>query len=147
MHGLFGHATEQFLENTRHTEFPLHQIADKHHQVLAETLEHEQVCLHIVDVSYILLDGVVDFLEESVWKIIDFNQHFLAFRLFSDTQLVVLGWNLQSALEHGHVRKEIDVRNADVGSHYGLIVYSDQRHEVFHATYAWNFIFGLLFAE
>ena len=79
MYGLFGHATEQFLENARHTELPLHEVTDEHHQVLAEALEHEQVSLHIVDVSYILLDGVVDFLEEAVRKIVDFNQHLLAF--------------------------------------------------------------------
>ena len=79
VNGLFSHAAKELLEYARHTELPLHEVADEHHQVLAEALEHEQVSLHIVDVSYILLDGVVDFLEEAVRKIIDFNQHLLAF--------------------------------------------------------------------
>ena len=66
VNGLFSHTTEELLEYARHTELPLHQVADKHHQVLAEALEHEQVSLNIVHVSYVLLDGCIDFLEKSI---------------------------------------------------------------------------------
>ena len=64
VYSLFGHATEELLEGARQAELPLHQVADEHHQVLAEALEHEKVCLYIIDVSYILLDGCIDFLVE-----------------------------------------------------------------------------------
>ena len=50
VYSLFGHAAEQLLECARQAELPLHQVADKHHQVLAEALEHEEVSLHVVDV-------------------------------------------------------------------------------------------------
>ena len=105
MHGFFGHATEQFLENTRHAELPLHQVADEHHQVLAEALEHEEVSLYIVHVAYVLLDGCVDFLEESIWQSVDFNQHLLALRLFGDTQLVV-----QAHLEGSYHEQQVGYR-------------------------------------
>ena len=78
VNGLFSHASEQFLEKTRHAEFPLHQITDKHHQVLAKALEHEKIGLDVVDVSNVFLDGIVDFLEEAVRKTVNINQNLLA---------------------------------------------------------------------
>ena len=78
VNGLFSHTAKELLEYARHTELPLHQVTDKHHQVLAEALEHEQVSLDIVHISYVLLDGSIDFLEESIRQALDFNQHLLA---------------------------------------------------------------------
>ena len=73
VNGLFSHASEQFLEKARHAEFPLHQITDKHHQVLAKALEHEKIGLDVVDISDVFLDGTVDFLEEAVRKTVNIN--------------------------------------------------------------------------
>ena len=78
VNGFFSHGTEHLLQNHWHTEFPLHQVSDKHHQVLTESLEHEQVCLYIVDVLDIFLDGCIDFLKERIWQAIDIGQHLFA---------------------------------------------------------------------
>ena len=56
----------------------MQDIADEHHEVLAESLEHEEVGLHIIDVLYILLDGIVYFLEERIAEAINVYQHLLA---------------------------------------------------------------------
>ena len=71
MDSFFCHATQHFLKHSRHTEFPLHQVAYYHHQILAETLEHEEVILDIICIFTVLLDRIVNFFKEYVIQSID----------------------------------------------------------------------------
>ena len=83
--GFFRHVAQHFLQYAGHPEFPLHQIADDHHQILAESLEHKQISFDIVYVLTVLFDGVVYFLKERICQSIDISQHFAAACLFGYT--------------------------------------------------------------
>ena len=85
MDGFFRHVAQHFLQYAGHPEFPLHQIADDHHQILAESLEHKQISFDIVYVLTVLFDGVIYFLKERICQSIDISQHFAAACLFGYT--------------------------------------------------------------
>ena len=54
--------------------------------------------------------------------------------LLTHTQLVVDRRNVKGGLKHTQVGQSSHVGDAQVGSHHCLEIYSDQRHEILHAT-------------
>ena len=147
MHSLFRHAPHGLLKEARDTELPLHQVADNHHQILAEALKHEQVSLDVIHRLAVLLHGIVYFLKERLAEAVDFHQHLAATRLFSDATLVVLRRDFQGPLKDRHSRQKIYIADSQLRSNHSLIIHTDQRHEVFHSTHARTFCICLLFSE
>lgn len=134
-----------FLEDAGHAELPLHQGADTHHQVLAESLEHEEVVADVVHRAAVLLDGGIDFLEKVVAQPVNLLEHFLAAALFGNSQLVVLRGYFQCTLEHGDIGQEREVGDTQVARHDRLVIHPDEGHEVLHAAYFLFCIVGFLF--
>ena len=66
MNRLRRHIIQQLLHQHGEAELPLHQITKQVEQVIAETLEHEEIRLDIVLVLAVLLHRAVDLLEESL---------------------------------------------------------------------------------
>ena len=90
VHGLFGHRADGALENARHTEFELHQVAREHHQVVGKGLELNKISLHILHLTTVLADALVDFRKEHIVSLIDILEHLLALNLLAHAQFDVV---------------------------------------------------------
>jgi hypothetical protein len=49
-------------------------------------------------------------------------------------------------LEHAQIGQEGYVGDAQIGGNNGLVVYANERHEIFHSSYA-DFVFFAFFSE
>ena len=140
MHSFFCHVTKHLLKYPWHTELPLHQVTHEHHQVLAESLEHEKIVLYIVHIAAVALDRTINLLEESFRQTINIHQHLAAACTLCDTKFVILRRNFQCAFEYSQIRQEVNVTDTQLSCHYCLIIHTNQRHEVFHSAHTYRFI-------
>ena len=72
------HLLQRSAEELGQAEFPLHQIAHEHHQVLAEALEHGQVALYVLHPSATFLHAAIHLVKELRADAIDVLNEFLA---------------------------------------------------------------------
>mgnify|MGYP004427337963 CR=1 FL=1 len=89
------------------------------------------------------LDASVNFFEEEVLDAVNFHQHFAAFVLFAQAQLVVDGLYVECLLEHSEVGQCREVADAKVSRHDSLIINANEHHEIFHAAHAPTCFVGL----
>ena len=99
IHGLCCHLIQGVLHEARQTELELHQVADEHHQVLAEALELLQINIHILQFLAVLANAGIDFLKPALVGAIDIAHHLSDVRLFADAKTVVDGWHMETGLE------------------------------------------------
>ena len=60
VHGLSSHLIQGVLHEARQTELELHQVADEHHEILAEGLELLEINIHILQLLAVLADAGIN---------------------------------------------------------------------------------------
>mgnify|MGYP007065804076 FL=1 len=112
--GFLSHGVERLLHETWQTEFELHQVAQKHHEILGEGLELDEINIDILQLVTLLANALVNLLEEIVIGIIDTLHHLLDMRLLAQAQLVVLGRNAECSLEGTKVGQHCQIGDAQL---------------------------------
>ena len=86
------------------------------------------------------LNALVNLLKEGIIHFVDVLQHLLAAAPLPDSQFVVHRSHMEGGLEHAQVRQCSQIINTQFRGHYSLKIYTNQRHEVFHAARFLRFI-------